>query len=159
LRTGQYEFAAKRGYTKRKCGGSRRGITVQGVTDRIVQRSILNVIRTNDRSLQKLLGGIPAVLDVPTSFAGNPGRGVPEAIASITSAIAGGATHYALSDMKDFFPCVPRAEVAEFLRANVNDDEFVELFARALETELENRDALEEWLDLFPLSDIGVAQG
>ncbi|MGO9462840.1 MAG: reverse transcriptase domain-containing protein [Isosphaeraceae bacterium] len=159
LRARCYEFSAKQGYTKRKSGGSRRGITVQSVSDRIVQRSILSVIYTQDRDLQKLLGEIPATLDTPTSFAGAPGRGVPEAIASIMQAIARGASAFTLSDMKDFFPCVPRSEVVEFLKANVHDVEFLELFARALETELANGDELEQWLDLFPLSEVGVAQG
>ncbi len=61
--------------------------------------------------------------------------------------------------MKDFFPCVPRHEVVEFFKANVRDVEFLELFAKALETELENRGELEQWLELFPLSEVGVAQG
>ncbi len=87
LRAGSYEFSAKQGYTKRKSGGSRRGITVQSVRDRIVQRSILNVIYTNDGALKKLLGEIPATLEVPTSFAGAPGRGVPEAIAFVMTSI------------------------------------------------------------------------
>ncbi len=159
LRARCYEFSAKQGYTKRKSGGSRRGITVQSVSDRIVQRSILNVIYTKDGALKKLLGEIPATLAVRTSFAGAPGRGVPEAIAFIMQAIARGASSFALSDMKDFFPCVPRSEVVEFLKANIHDVEFLELFAKALETELANRDELEQWLELFPLSEVGVAQG
>ena len=34
-----------------------------------------------------------------------------------------------------------------------------QLFRAALETEIENRDAIAEWLDLFPITEIGVAQG
>ena len=48
LRGNAYQFSPKWGYAKRKSGGSRRGITVHCVTDRIVQRSILNVIHARD---------------------------------------------------------------------------------------------------------------
>ena len=87
LRQGRYEFSPKWGYVKRKSGGSRRGITVHGISDRIVQRSILNVIYTRDSSLIKHLGEIPRMLDTPTTFAGTPGRGVPEAVAATVRAI------------------------------------------------------------------------
>jgi RNA-directed DNA polymerase len=159
LRQNSYHFSPKWGYAKRKSGGSRRGITVQCVTDRIVQRSILNVIYTQDRELQKLLGDIPRILDTPTSFAGVPGRGVPEAVAMAVTLIRGGARAFALSDMKDFFPRVPRGEVVSFLRENVLDEDFVDLFRAALETEIQNQDVIAEWLDLFPITEIGVAQG
>jgi RNA-directed DNA polymerase len=159
LRGNCYQFSPKWGYAKRKSGGSRRGITVHCVTDRIVQRSILNIIYTRDQVLQKHLGDIPKILDIPTSFAGVPGRGVPEAIAVLARLIRGGASTFALSDVKDFFPRVPRAEVVELLKENVRDDEFVELFKAAVETDIQNQDTIVRWLDLFPLSEIGVAQG
>ena len=159
LRQHGYRFSPKWGYAKRKSGGSRRGITVHCVPDRIVQRSILNVISTRDRALQKLLGDIPRALAIPTSFAGAPGRGVPEAVALTVRLIRDGAKAFALSDMKDFFPCVPRAAVVEFLKEQVDDDEFVELFRAALETEIHNQDSIAQWLKLFPISEIGVAQG
>ena len=159
LRGNAYQFSPKWGYAKRKSGGSRRGITVHCVTDRIVQRSILNVIHARDPAIRKLLGEIPRTLDTPTSFAGVPGRGVPEAVALAVQLIRGGARAFALSDMKDFFPRVPRGEVVAFLQDQVDDDEFVALFRAALETEIENRDAIAQWLDLFPITEVGVAQG
>jgi RNA-directed DNA polymerase len=159
LRLHRYTFSPKWGYAKRKSGGSRRGITVHRVRDRIVQRSILNVISTRDRALQNHLGDLPRILNTPTSFAGSPGRGVPEAIALAVTLIRGGASAFALSDIKDFFPRVPRGEVIQFLKDNVHDDEFVELFQAALETEIQNRDELAEWLELFPTAEVGVAQG
>ena len=128
LRDGTYAFSPKWGYAKRKSGGSRRGITVQGLSDRIVQRAILNVIYTRDPALRKCLGSIPEVLNVPTSFAGTPGRGVPEAIALAVRTIDGGAKAFAVSDMKDFFPCVPRNDVVQLVKENVHDDEFAALF-------------------------------
>jgi len=159
LRNNTYRFSPKYGYTKRKSGGSRRGITVQSVRDRIVQRAILNVLYTSNAVLKGHLGNIPAVLNRPRSFAGVPGRGAPEAIASIVRVIREGAKAYAYSDMKDFFPCIPRNDVVEFIGANVNDDEFVNLFRQALDTELSNANDLGAMLDLFPGPEVGVAQG
>jgi hypothetical protein len=159
LRQGRYKFSPKWGYIKKKSGGSRRGITVHGVGDRIVQRSILNVLYSRSPALREHLGEIPALLDVSTSFAGTPGRGVPEAVATAVKINREGARAFASSDIKDFFPCVPRGDVVDLLKANVEDDEFTELFEAALVTEIQNRDDITRWLELFPLSEVGVAQG
>jgi RNA-directed DNA polymerase len=159
LRSGTYQFSPKWGYAKRKSGGSRRGITVQGVEDRIVQRTLLNVMYTRDPALKAQLGEVPDLFARPTSFAGSPGRGVPEAIALAVRCLRDGARAFALSDVKDFFPCVPRGKVVEFLRQTIDDSEFIDLFESALETELLNRPEIERWLNLFPLTEVGVAQG
>lgn len=159
LERNTYQFQKKLGYTKRKSGGSRRGITIHAVRDRIVQRAILNVLYTDDAALKKQLGNIPTILNSPRSFAGVPGRGVPEAIAAIIELVRQGAGGFVYSDMKDFFPCVPRNEVVGFIRANVRDDQFAELFEQALETGLGNEEELHQMLYLFPGPEIGVAQG
>jgi RNA-directed DNA polymerase len=159
LRQGRYEFSPKWGYAKKKSGGSRRGITVQGVNDRIVQRSILNILYTRSPALHEHLGQIPSLLDIPTSFAGTPGRGVPEAVATVVRLGREGARAFATSDIKEFFPHVPRADVVQLLRANVADDEFTALIEAALVTEIRNSDDIARWLDLFPLAEVGVAQG
>ncbi len=159
LRQGRYEFSPKWGYAKKKSGGSRRGITVHGVADRIVQRSILNILYSRSPALREQLGQIPSLLDVPTSFAGTPGRGVPEAVSTAVRLGREGASAFASSDIKEFFPHVPRADVVDLVRANVADDEFTALFEAALVTEISNRDDLAQWLELFPLAEVGVAQG
>lgn len=159
LEQNTYRFQKKLGYTKRKSGGSRRGITIHSVRDRIVQRAILNVLHTSDIGLKKRLGGIPAILNSPRSFAGVPGRGVPEAVACLVELIRQGTGGYVYSDMKDFFPCIPRREVSAFIRANVGDEPFTILFEQALETELSNEEELREMLSFFPGPEIGVAQG
>jgi hypothetical protein len=61
--------------------------------------------------------------------------------------------------MKDFFPRVPRQEVVALLEANIDDPAFLQLFAAALETEILNRADVEAWLALFPITEVGVAQG
>ena len=159
LKTGSYEFSPKLAYAKRKSGGSRRGITVQRLCDRIVQRSILNVMYSKDQSVQLELGEIPGILRTLTSFAGAPGRGVPDAIQMAETAIRTGARAFAYSDMKDFFPCIPRHDVIKLLESNVSDRAFVQLFALSLETEIANPSDVEEWISLFPIREVGVAQG
>lgn len=159
LLAGEFQFSPKLGYAKRKSGGSRRGITIPCVRDRIVQRAILQVLYSTEPARSSLLGAIPAVLRHPASFAGTPGRGVPEAVTRVSELLRGGATAFAYSDMKDFFPRVPRHDVIEFVRTQVEDGEFGDLFAGALDTELANPAELAEWLELFPSAESGVAQG
>lgn len=159
LRAGDYRFAEKWGYTKRKSGGSRRGITVHCVRDRIVQRALLGIFQSREARLRAELGEIPSILDCATSFAGRPGRGVPDAVRAVAKQIRAGARFVALSDVKDFFPCVPRDDVVTLVRANTADLRFASLFEAALVTELSNADSLTRWLDLFPLGERGVAQG
>lgn len=159
LSTGDYTFAGKWSYTKRKSGGSRRGITVHGLLDRVVQRALLDLFYSRDPAVRERLGAVARTLDRPSSFAGVPGRGVPEAIGRTVEAIRQGARYYALSDVKDFFPRVPRGEVVEFVAESTGEPEFVELFRRSLDVELLDPSAVANWLDLFPLGDVGVAQG
>ncbi len=90
---------------------------------------------------------------------GLPGRGVPQAIELISAAIANGAKCFVRSDLKKFFQTVPKPKVEEFLRSNIADVAFVDLFMRALVTELKNEDEVRELIDLFPLGDEGVPQG
>lgn len=159
LRDGSYEFSPKWGYAKRKSGGSRRGITVHGIKDRVIQRSILNIIHSSDPEIQRYLGDVPEVLRTPTTFAAAPGRGVPDAVALVYKTLRTGARVFAYSDVKDFFPCVPRHEVVTFLKSSIDDQPFLELFEAALKTEIDNRSDIDRWLALFPIYEIGVAQG
>lgn len=159
LVSGTYRFSPKWGYAKRKSGGSRRGVTVGGVSDRIVQRAILNLFYSTEPEVTRLLGDLPQRIRMPHSFAGVPGRGVPEAVLSAQAVIRRGAKAFAYSDMKDFFPCVPRREVISIISVQIDDPPFVALFTAALETELANLDEIEPWRELFPLAETGVAQG
>lgn len=159
LRQGTFRFGPRRAYVKRKSGGSRRGVTVPGVVDRVVQRALLGVIQTRDAKLRAHLGQLVPVLDCPTSFAGNVGRGVPEAIAAVRHTLRTTGQFAATSDVKDFFPHIPRSEVGAFLRQEVADLRLVDLLCQGMETELDNPAEVQPWLDLFPLGPAGVAQG
>jgi hypothetical protein len=159
LRLGTFHFHPRLAYVKRKSGGSRRGVTVPGVADRVVQRALLGVLQTRDPRLRGHLGQLTTVLDCPNSFAGNVGRGVPEAIAAVRHTLRTTGQFAATSDVKDFFPHIPRAEVGDFLRQEVADPRLVDLLCRGMETELANPAEVQPWLDLFPLGPAGVAQG
>jgi hypothetical protein len=155
----RWKPAPRWGYAKRKSGGSRRGVTVCSLTDRLVQRSVLNVLQATDPVQRAALGDIPHTLGAPSSFAGVPGRGVPEALALVTRTIRAGATWVALSDVKEFFPHLPRHAVVDWIGEQTGDARFTGLLRIALETELLDAAGLRDWLDLFPLGDMGVAQG
>jgi hypothetical protein len=155
----RWQPAPRWGYAKRKSGGSRRGVTVCPLLDRLVQRSVLNVLQATDPVQRAALGDIPHALATPSSFAGVPGRGVPEALAMVTRTIRAGATWVALSDVKEFFPHLPRHAVVDWIGEQTGDAPFTRLLRTALETELLDAAGLREWLDLFPLGDTGVAQG
>jgi hypothetical protein len=159
LQRGTFRFGPRRAYVKRKSGGSRRGVTVPGVVDRVVQRALLGVIQTRDARLRTHLGALVEVLDCPTSFAGNVGRGVPEAIAVVGQTLRSTGRVAATSDVKDFFPHIPREAVGQFLRREVADARLVDLLCQGLETELANPADVQPWLELFPLGHAGVAQG
>lgn len=159
LNNGSYVFEPQRGYAKPRKGKSSRPIVVAPLSNRIVQRSVLDVCQSSDALVRAALGNLPRVIDCPTSVGGLPGRGVPEAIEGIRAAINLGAKWYVRSDLRNFFTKIPKPKIEEFLRSNVTDADFVQFFMKALSTELSNEDALRAELDLFPTGDNGVPQG
>jgi RNA-directed DNA polymerase len=165
LRSQTFEFAPQRGVLKRSRaapGGQQkapRPIVVAPVRNRIVQRALLDTCQTDNPNFVRRLGTLPAVIATPTSVGGLRGRGVPEAMQMITEIIANGATWFVRSDLKKFFQTVPKPLVEQFLRSNIGDSLFVDLFMKALATELENEEEVRDQLNLFPLGDTGVPQG
>jgi RNA-directed DNA polymerase len=165
LRTGSFRFEAQRGVLakgKRRPGTPNkppRPIVVAPVVNRIVHRAILDVCQSNEKIFARYLGAIPSVIATPTSVGGLPDRGVPEAIDIISKALGEGARFFVRSDIKKFFQTIPKTEVEAFLRKNITDERFVDLFMEALATELENESEVRELLHLFPRGPIGVPQG
>jgi retron-type reverse transcriptase len=159
LATGKFKFEKQRGYPKPRKGKPPRPIVIAPIVNRIVQRAILDLCQCEDRKVRPALGRLPAVIDCETSVGGLPGRGVPEAIGKIQTAIKGGAKWYVRSDLKNFFTAIPKSRIENFLADNIIDHAFVELFMHALATELENKDDILDDLALFPTEDLGVPQG
>ena len=132
----------------------KRAIVVAPVGDRVVQRAILDVLYRHCGS-----GDLQAALRTPTSVGGVPGRGIGHALALIEKAEDAGARYFIRSDIRDFFPSFPKANVIEQLRKALDDEDFVDLFESAINVELSNRVQLGPDADLFPLGADGVAQG
>ncbi len=165
LRSNSFKFEDQRGILKIKKtapGNPRkdpRPIVISPVANRIVQRAILDVCQSQEPGIARNLGSLPQIIQTPTSVGGLPGRGVPEAISLISETIKSGAKWYIRSDLKKFFQTIPKPNIQAFLRANIQEPQFVELFMAALETELCNEEEVREHLNLFPTGDVGVPQG
>ncbi len=156
LRKG-YVFEKAYGATPAKGGGKvgKRPIVVASITDRIVQRAILDVLQDATD-----LAGVQGVLATPTSVGGIRGRGVDTAIKLFDDRQLDGDRFVAGSDISGFFTKIPRDQVIALLRVDTSEKEFLDLFRAALTVELSNADALDpEDRKLFPTGPDGVAQG
>ena len=151
LRQGQFRFKPQKGIAKKRPGKKPRPLVVAAVENRIVQRAILDVLQREP--------AIRKVLETPTSFGGIKKRGRQHAIATVLKAIQDGGRYYIRSDIEGFFTKIPRPEVLAFFAKYFHDEESRDLLKRATDTELANLDQLGEDADLFPLGDVGVAQG
>lgn len=151
----------QRGVLKRRPGKKPRPIVVSPVTNRIVQRAILETLQSDARAIKKRLGDVPSVLSTPTYVGGIRGRGSQDAVRLIRQAIDDGATHFVRSDICDFFTRVPTGDLLDHMRQETKDDEFVDLVRDGLKVELANANdpSVRLWLSLFPDGDVGVPQG
>src|ERR1019366_1511991 len=134
-----------------------RPLVVTKVESRIVQRAVHDV-----------LVSVPAIqkfVHTPYSFGGIKKKkdddmaAVPAAIKAVLDAIGSGCKFVIRSDIAKFFTRIPKSSVTVIVAKAVNDQEFVDLFVRAITVELENMSQLREQANAFPIEDIGVAQG
>lgn len=161
LRHDRFEFEPQKGVLSPREGKAPRPLVISPVKNRIVQRAILDTIQSGKPSIKRRLGSIPSVLETETSVGGLPGRGSPDAVRLLRSAIADGATHFVRSDIKDFFTRVQSAALIEDIRQTTGDNEFADLIEAGLHVELANADRpdIKEWYRLFPDGTTGVPQG
>lgn len=161
LRKGEFRFRLQQGVLQQRKGKKPRPIVVSPVTNRIVQRAILETLQDQAPSVIRRLGDIPDALRTRTSVGGIPGKGASDAVQLISAAISAGATHYIRSDIKDFFTKIPTARLIQSVRRQTGDDDFAHLIQTGLKVELENASdpMVSEWIDLFPNGEIGVPQG
>jgi hypothetical protein len=151
LRNNQYHFTPSKGVPKLRPGKSPRPIVVSSIKDRIVQRSILDVIQS--------IESIKKYFDVPTSFGGIKGRKVRDAINQVCKAIKSGSKFYISSDIKNFFIRIPRLTVVKTITDLLPDGSLDKILDQASITELENLADLGRKSELFPTYELGVAQG
>lgn len=153
LSRNSFDFLPQVGIPAKKPGSSkRRPIVVAPIRNRIVQRAILDVL-VHDVEAVRL------VLQIPTSIGGIAGRGTRHAIFAVCNAIDNGAKFFIRSDIEGFFTKIPKSTIVAFIKENISDGLFTELFGNALSTELQNLHELGEHRSLFPIGDEGVAQG
>lgn len=124
---------------------------VQDIRDRVVQRSLLDVLTD--------VAPVRSRIECDYSYGGLPGIGVPDAIQDACEAIAAGAEYYIRSDIRDFFSNIPRREVLEDLKGILPDDSLDGFLDQATRVELANREQLRPLLHRFPGPAVGVAQG
>ncbi|WP_250481773.1 reverse transcriptase domain-containing protein [Caballeronia sp. NCTM5] len=151
LKGGEFKFAPARGVAAKKPGKTtRRPIVIAPIKSRIVQRAILNVISE--------LPAIKAIQKKELNLGGVKDGGVAKAI---KRAYEGGVQfqYYVRTDLKNFFTAVSKEQLVRLVTEHTDDAQFDELLKRATEVELSNLAELREHGHLFPLGELGVAQG
>ena len=156
---GGYVFSLAIGKLKKKSTGTFRGIVVASVEDRVVQRALLNILQTESQKIAESIGLIPNVIRTTTSIGGTPGAGAQKGIAMILESIRGGARYYIRSDIKDFFTKIPKRDVTSFLLRETKQPEFCKIFENAIDVELQNKEEIKKYIELFPTADTGMPQG
>ena len=146
-----FSFLPAQGIPQKRKGKTPRPIVVAPVENRLVQRSILDVLQD--------VPAMDPLFRVNTSFGGIKGRGVRQALQLAYEAVRGDAQFYVRSDIESFFTRIPKSTVLDQIESVVGDTDFMQLLADAVDVELSNLDALGANTALFPLHEIGVAQG
>lgn len=148
----KFSFAPAIGIPQKRTGKKKpRPIVKSPIPNRIVQRSILDVLQDEP--------AIHQYVSVHSSFGGIETRGVTSAVKAAYDAIQNGAIWYIRSDIEGFFTQIPREKVLQIISDKIPDPLFNKLLASAVTTELENLEELGKNAQLFPIYDIGVAQG
>jgi len=151
LRERRYHFQPAKGQLLKRPGKKPRPIVVAPIGDRIVQRSILLVL--------KGIATVKALLEQPRSYGGIPKRGVKDAVREVHEAITKAGRYYIKSDIIEFFARVPHPEALSQLMRVLPDRSLDDLLQEATTTELANMDQLAEHSEEFPIHEIGIAQG
>lgn len=152
VRNKTFEFDPQKGVLKSKSDGSKRGIVMASVHNRVVERALLEC-------LQSQVDFVRDVITQPTSVGGVPHRSVPHGLAQIRDAFDGGAKFFVRSDVSGFFDHIPRKDVLSILKNHIDDSEFLEILNAATTVTLQNETALGEDRKAFPTDSEGVAQG
>lgn len=151
LQQNKFKFNPARGVPIYRNGKTDRPLVVADIKDRVVQRSLLDVIQSQ-KSISKYV-------NTPNSFGGLKNKKVEDAIRKVCQASKDGLKHYITSDIKNFFTRIPRLEVINTILALLPDRSIETILHKASETELKNLSILGHKVKLFPTYELGVAQG
>jgi RNA-directed DNA polymerase len=154
LRKGSFSFKPQLGVAKKRPGKSSRPIVISSIENKVVHRAILDVLQASVPSIARLAS-------VPTSFGGVKGKSVRQAIEMVRLEAKAGKVYFIRSDIPNFFTKVDRVHIRKLLADSIDDSRFLSLVLEAIETNLENYEALKRKGEdsIFPLWDEGVAQG
>lgn len=151
LQKGRYEFERARGVPIARKDKKPRPLVLAPLADRIVQRSILQVLQAHQP--------VNELLTSPMSFGTSGEQSIAKAMAIIDDRVKAGAKFVIRSDIRDFFTRIPRAAILDHLSPVLNDAAFSKTLHDASTVELANRAELGEKVNYFPDDVIGVAQG
>ena len=147
-----YVFDQSIGVPIRRDGKKSRPIVIASIKNRIVQRSILDIIQKQSQ--------LETVFDHPSSYGGIAKKGVKDATMRVHDLVKSGkAPYFIASDISGFFTAINRSKVLEIVSNYIKDEKFLKLFENALVTELSNLAQLKAEASLFPIHSTGVAQG
>jgi len=149
LQRNTFKFGPAKGIPIAKNSGGYRPLVVPEIPSRIVQRSILEVLKSQP--------AIREIADRPGSYGTSRQRQVRHAIRDICLAIDAGASYYIRTDIMDFFTRIPRLEVLQQLEGLLPDDSLNALLREATWYELDDVPA--RFRAMFPSYQEGVAQG
>lgn len=133
-----------------------RPIVLASLKARIVQRAVLDALGT--------VPDLKPFSENAFSFGGIRKRSddlaaVPAAVHAVIKAAENGARYVMFADIRAFFTRIPKPLVTKIVADAVRDPDFTALFTQAIHVELENMAELKEKSELFPIEEIGVAQG
>jgi retron-type reverse transcriptase len=159
LQRGSYKFSKSRGVAIEKAGkpGKIRPIVISRTEDRVVQRSVLDALMSDDAIRSRAFQ--------PNSFGGIPRKrgqefsGVPAAIKALLDCIASGSTHVMIADIEGFFTRISKKSCVDTIKCFTDDKKFLDIFENAIAVDLENMKSIWRHKKEFPVGDIGVAQG
>ena len=151
LQQNKFKFNPAKGLPICRTGKTDRPLVVADIKDRIVQRSLLDVIQSQ-KSIYKYV-------NTPNSFGGLKNKKVEDAIRKVCQASKDGLKYYITSDIKNFFTRIPRLKVIDTILPLLPDRSIETILHKASETELKNLSLLGHKVKLFPTYELGVAQG
>jgi RNA-directed DNA polymerase len=151
LQKNEFMFNPAKGVPVCRIGKRDRPLVVADIKDRVVQRSLLDVIQSQD--------SVARFVNTPTSFGGLENKKVEDAIKSVCRSNKSGLRYYITSDIKDFFTRIPRLKVINTILRLLPDNSLKDILSEASKTELENLIKLGPKAQLFPTYELGVAQG
>jgi RNA-directed DNA polymerase len=158
LQKKKFVFPPAKGIKAKKKGKAGfRPLVIAPVESRVVQRAVHDVLLT--------VPGIDALMRTPYSFGGvkkhedDELSAVPAAIKAVLESIGSGGAYVVRSDISKFFTKIPKSEVRNIVSSVIADADFMDLFDRAVASELSNMAELRDDANAFPIEDVGVAQG